>query len=139
MFRLLHVLLTVTALLVCPFNCLGHAAAQDAQAGSKPAKRCACCRHHRPRSRSADKQEDPSPAPCDDCQCGNCLCRGAILTDHDLLSLDVDGAAFGPVPCDLPVAAWDAAPAPRVAADESPPSLGPSGRLIRFALQSLVI
>jgi hypothetical protein len=126
----LLVLLTVFALLACPFNCMGNAAVCDAE-DERPT-RCSCC-HHSPEEGSSDSGRPA--APDDDCGCSNCLCRGAILPDDH--PLDVADAVLELPPSDAPAMATGRAGALRVTAGSFPPYDLQSGRLIRFALQSL--
>lgn len=141
MFRVLHSVVTVAALLACPFNCLGHRA--GGCAGAERSKTCACCRHRceRPSPRIADARtnQQPTPeAPGDECQCGNCVCHGAVLTGGQpeliaaptVLWLDVVNLSSGT----LAITARAV-----VAADESPPRARPTGRMLRHALQSLLV
>lgn len=137
MFRALPVLLTIGALLLCPFNCMGRVAVRDAD-GDR-AQGCRCCHSQELPSESGDSQRNESPAvPDDDCGCTNCLCRGAVLPD-DHPPLDVADAMLELPPVDALATTRIAAGKRRVTAGSFPPHALQSGRLIRFALQSLQV
>lgn len=73
MFRFALVLSTAFVLLICPIRCAS--AAAPSGSGSVVAKKCACCRHARPAEHDSDQN---APRPSDGCECGNCLCHGAL-------------------------------------------------------------
>lgn len=142
MFRTAHILLTTASLLVCPLNCLGHAAGNSDGAEPKQAQGCRCCQHATQSTTAASgpAQGDDSPsAPNDDCGCGNCLCRGAILTEDDL-PVDAAAGALFPAPTDELAVGILAAEIGLFSAADSPPSdFKSSGRQIRLVLESLLI
>src|SRR5690606_22340555 len=82
MVRTAHALLLIASLLACPFRCAGVTGADAALTSS-----CSCCASHGeiPSLPATDPiQQDQQPsAPSDECQCGDCLCEGAVLTDDD--------------------------------------------------------
>lgn len=140
MFRIAHILVTIAALLACPFNCMGQLTGRE-QAGQ--VQGCGCCRRQCPPAADSEATTDSDPserspaAPGDDgCECGNCLCRGALLTDDDL-PRDLASCAFFPAPS---VAWLSFAPAAGgFTGDLLLPHASLSGRLLRLALESLQI
>lgn len=86
MFRLALILATALVPLICPIRCVG--AAAPTGPGEIVAKKCACCQHARPAKENSRHQ---APLPSDGCECGNCLCHGAVLV------AGVDTVDVGPV------------------------------------------
>ena len=145
---------TILALLGCPLRCAvgqtyGEASSanpESLESQANPASGCKCCLHHSPPSpcepSSSDAGDSDSlprgPAP-DDCDC-LCLCKGAVVEKQsDLPQMD-EFEAF------LPLLAVDKLPsALRCRSDSARREMwpksrsAPSGRLIRFAVQSLLI
>ena len=137
MFRALHVLLTISALLLCPFNCMGTIAVRGGD--GEAVKACPCCHPQSLPCENGDSQESQSPStPEDECSCTSCLCRGAILPD-DHLPLDMADVLLELPPADALAPALAPAGMFRAAAGSFPPYALQSGRLIRFALQSLQV
>ena len=137
MFRALPLLLTISALLLCPFNCMGTIAVRDVD--GEAVKACRCCSSQCPASENGSSHESQSPStPDDECSCTNCLCRGAILPDDHLL-LDVADAVLELPPADALAPAFVSAGVSRATAGSFPLYALQSGRLIRFALQSLQV
>lgn len=139
MFRIAHILFMITALLACPFNCLGHPACGGAVVGQELG--CGCCQWAADADAATNSdlpQGDPS-APCDDCcQCGNCLCRGAILADNSSLSKIASGTLlFASLNDVIPGLAPVTGAFPVTHA--SPPLTLRAGRLLRFAIESLQV
>jgi hypothetical protein len=148
MCRIFHVLLTTSALLACPLHCMD--TTHDLRVHADPVQTGSCCAHcaaerdglprgvEPPVSPAGDDGQE-APAPCQDCRCGDCLCRGATLGDDDVLP----DASDNPVAPPVALTAGDVlAPAAirRPAADKSPPGQQPaSGRAARVLLQSFLL
>lgn len=134
MFRALHVFLVSYALLACPYRCLGSSPTKCASA--EQARTCSCCDVGSDSAATEDGEN--APAPSEPCKC-NCLCQGAVLSKDDVLlaaGWDLAGLFESVLPPNL-VAVSEGLSAP--AGDRSRESAPPSGRLLRFALQSLQI
>lgn len=86
MFRHALILATAFVFLICPIRCVS--ASAPSGPGAAVAKKCACCRNARPVTNDAKQQ---APQPADSCECGNCLCHGALLV------AGVDTVDIGPV------------------------------------------
>ena len=135
MFRVLYVLLTSYALLACPYRCLGSLPPEGSSAES--AQSCSCCGRQPDSAVSTDRHAPP--APVEPCQC-NCLCQGAVLSKDDALLLTADSSWTGLVAAILPAGPITAPGGPAVAKWERRFGGAPaSGRMLRFALQSLQI
>lgn len=140
MFRTVHVLLLIAALVACPYRCGGAMTCNSVQATHS----CPCCKQRRPareegqESNSAGKQRVPS-APENDCHC-DCLCQGAVLADDEAVQAAPAACELFVVP-ELPLQHFAAGDG-KLAADpaDSPPSCSCSaGRLLRLVIQSLQI
>lgn len=140
MFRTVHALLLILALIACPYRCGGAMACNSVQATHS----CPCCKHRRPpreggqASNAAGKQRVPA-APENDCHC-DCLCRGAVLSDDEAVkSASITSELFlvPELPSQISVAG-DSKSAAEPA--DSPPRCSCSaGRHLRLAIQSLQI
>ena len=82
MLRLAQVLAIIAVLLICPIRC-AHAAAPDAPRAAV-SKKCACC-HHKPARDSGSHEGSP---PAENCECGTCLCHGAVRV-ADVAAVDL--------------------------------------------------
>lgn len=135
--RAVPTLLLIIALLVCPFHCsdsLGLGCASDDVTSG-----CRCCHHNKPKTDvGTDQCGQVPPAPGDDCQCGSCLCHGAVRGDEgstqNLLSstfalADAQAMFVLPVVINLP-GKWTVRP---------PIPASPAGRTLCLALHSLQI
>jgi len=150
MLRAAYVLLTITALLVCPFNCYGPTSAASPRATAS--RSCQCCQAKRLVKRSLsvgqssskcalelteDSSRDDGPDRGGACQ--NCLCRGAI---SKLDGLEIDVAAALAVPLADLVAVMATLTLP-MACDrdrgESDTLASASGRMLRLRQQSLLL
>ena len=79
-------LVLVATLLGCPFRCFSHTAVEFA-AINAPAVSCICCG-------MCDSEIDASEVPFDrsgeDCDCQNCICKGAIIqNDRECLTIEI--------------------------------------------------
>lgn len=153
MMRYLLIFSTIFALLGCPLRCAlgqvgGSAAIVSEENGAIQSSGCACCRHHSPPTEcdstssacnETDSDSAPSSPGSDDCHC-LCLCKGAIIEKHVdfpqwdhldqfLPALFVDELIFTH-PLLANAIDWQ-----RWASPSSPPS----GRSIRYVVQSLLI
>lgn len=139
MFRLLHIILTIGALLVCPFRCSGMLTtdASMSKGGLKAASGCRCCRCSQRRASEENSDRVPS-RHSNDCGCSNCLCHGAVTTTKVSLPI-ADLCEFW---VDASIACEEAATIELAASlrlDEGiSPSAWPDGRTLRHALQSLL-
>ncbi|HEV7281613.1 MAG TPA: hypothetical protein VGN57_15535 [Pirellulaceae bacterium] len=137
MFRWLLVLSLIATLVACPFRCggaLGVVCASEAtSAAGIEADGCGCdrCREEGPAKRESDP-DSPRPEPCD---CGSCVCEGALL----------DGSAPAPsVEEGAGVILFESTPPElvRVRVARSPDfwnDIDPSGRTLRVLRQSFQI
>ena len=146
MLRLAFVLLLIALLLACPYRCaglLGDVCAAEESVAVDSTPRCPCCAKRRAVPEqplaAAGEKEKPSPStPAEDCQCGSCLCHGAVVTDddatHDVFFADLVAAD------NLAVASTPLA-APAIPNQyEGPPTLATAaGRPLRVVLESLQI
>ena len=141
-------LLLIAAFLVCPMRCMG--ALDGASVQGSPRSDPGCCSHcsqpldHVGRGNDDGRENDSrGGAPAEDCGCGNCLCRGAVVADDDSLS-------FHPLELSLdqqqpaPAAARVSAPAAtsifvHAAACALPEFSQRGGRAIRISHQSLLL
>ena len=140
MIRTLHVLLLIASLIACPFRCLGNG--QATCTSSELAASCSCCAHA---ADNASQQESPtSPAgqqqepyaPSNECECGSCLCDGAVLTDDDSIREDFFAGLWivDFLVDSVPFASKNL----KTELDESPPLFASiAGRSLRLALLSL--
>lgn len=79
--RAMPTLLLIFALLVCPYHC--SASLGLGCAGEEVTSGCRCCQHHKPKSdMETDQCSQESPPQSSDCQCGSCLCHGAVRGDE---------------------------------------------------------
>lgn len=137
-------LLLIVSLLICPYRCLGSSRVDSAPEEEKVSG-CPCCQHH-----AAEKATDPdsspgdsspgdqeSSTPEDDCNCGSCLCHGALRGDggstQDLLQAASEIADMSAVMLPVvihPTGEWAAGP---------PVSASAAGRPLRLTLHSLQI
>jgi hypothetical protein len=131
-------LLLIVSLLTCPYRCLG-----SSRVGSAPEEEvsgCPCCQHHTAK-KGADSDSNPggreSSTPEDDCNCGSCLCYGALRGD--------DGSTQDLLQAACEVADMSATIFPDVIRSigewaEGPPiSASAAGRSLRHILRSLQI
>lgn len=139
MFRTVHALLLILALLACPYRCGGAIACDNVQSHG-----CPCCKYRRAAreegqaANASGKQRAPS-APEKDCGC-DCLCQGAVLTDDEAFS--AAPAAFELLAvAELPLPFFPAGDGKSAAVpDDSPPNCSSSaGRFLRLVIQSLQI
>ena len=151
MMRLVLIVSTIVALLGCPLRCgVGEvwniSTALGESSGNLRSSGCSCCAHRS--NETASEIEVPnwcdsdcpptSPGPSD-CDC-LCLCKGAIVEKHaDLPLQDHLGELLPPFIVDHPITVLhDLTTAS--SQDHRPKPSGPSsGRLLRLAVQSLVI
>lgn len=114
MVRSFLILAVIASLVWCPMWCLAGVASSISTAAEKPAPRkCACCRH---RSADTEKPASSSSTPVeqsDDCDCPDCLCKGAVLTSDVPVDAVVAIAPLNVVATE----ALDFSAAPFVAAD----------------------
>lgn len=142
MVRTIHALLLIASLVTCPFRCSGMVGV--AYADAEQISACSCCtsRCEIPplsASETGPVQQDQVPsAPDSDCQCGNCLCKGAVLTDDDSAHADFFAGFWG---VDLlPQTASLAIVDLTTELSEGPTLLASAaGRPLRLILQSLQI
>lgn len=133
--RNLVVLLSIAAVLACPYECaVKLAAAQAISSDAKPAC-CEECEAHRPTTPAGDPTPN-TPAPDEDGRW--CLCEGAVF----------DAGARSPVDDSVQVTLWIgsaglaefsaiSASAPQFERSASPPTMG--GRFMRIAICSLLL
>ena len=155
MLRMLHVALTIFALLACPMRCSGGFSALSSipEGHVQPVRRCACCQRRAKQNLAkqdfanraqADQAADrssgglPVPRDDDDCGCANCLCRGAVLSQKVAFHPTIASEAFIAVPVTGPLAAGIPACAAAGRGGPPHPDAFPAGRQLRFALQSLL-
>lgn len=132
------VLSLITAMLICPYRCLGSV---GSCAQEEPAASCCCCSHQDPASDSTGEPEprdEESSVPAEDCQCGSCLCRGAVRGDDDLSADEVlqasqESSVFS-MPVTVAVVKHEFGKADRCAGVSSV-----RGRALRLVIQSLQI
>lgn len=140
MFRVVHVLLTITGLLVCPFVCndaAAHSFVAKADHGQTQTKAKIChCSHGCCGDRAQSKNQPRSPDKCGD---RACVCQGALVVAHECNRCVVP---------DLVVAFDQVAPQVRdlASANVSNRILGgpplpplPDGRAVRLAIESLLL
>ena len=83
MFRWSTVILLIATIVACPFRCGGAfgdvcAAESAGESANQPTTcGCGCCRQERPPS-PENEPDSPLPEPCD---CGSCVCEGAVLPE----------------------------------------------------------
>lgn len=141
MVRTIHALLLIALMLTCPYRCSGMVGV--ACAAAEQSSSCTTCSHHcessSPVSASGPVQPESVPSsPADDCLCGDCLCKGAVLTDND----SVHDAFFtglwgmGLLPQSISLVVVELTPELN---DGPPPSTFAAGRPLRLVLQSLQI
>jgi hypothetical protein len=89
MLRWLLILGLVASLLWCPLRCfaapVGGIARSESPGKPDAARKCTCCRHCE-KSRPTQAKEpltSEQPLDSDDCNCGDCLCRGAVVKKLD--------------------------------------------------------
>jgi hypothetical protein len=133
--RSLIVLLSITAILVCPHLCaVKYAAAQAMGGDGKPAC-CDKCEAHRPTTPIDDPARN-TPAPDEDGRW--CLCEGAVfdagsrslVDDSVQVTLWIGNSEFAELSA-------VSVPAPRFERTTSPQSL--DGRSVRIAIRSLLL
>jgi len=80
MLRGLLILTVIASLVWCPIRCLASAApsVSDATEKSTPRK-CACCRYRAADAETPASKSSPPAQQSDDCNCPDCLCKGAVL------------------------------------------------------------
>jgi len=132
MFRSLHAITVMLAILICPIRCMGTSVDDATAEAPASTSRCSCC-HHAGESDSSPGQPGEGS---DDCGCASCLCHGALRGDDGnsqasemLLSgfLVLATESFAPQPA-LSVL-------PR-SVENSPPC--PAGMLLRIVQQSFL-
>lgn len=91
MFRIPIHLCLIACLLACPMRCLTHGCGQVSEFGS--VQQVTCCDACKG---SQDSESPEDPASDSGCDCGQCICHGALASDEtidvgalDLLSLDI--------------------------------------------------
>lgn len=90
--RLATILIVAGSLLWCPLHCSGAASGDCVESGRDASSHgCSCCQHHQPIA-SPDDDSRPLESPVKDCNCGNCLCHGAVLSDDAPADSLVDNA-----------------------------------------------
>lgn len=81
--RMAIALLLIASLLNCPFHCSGGAGRVQTDAGQPSS--CSCCTSHRevppPECEIDLAHHEQVPSVPGHCQCTDCLCKGAVLTD----------------------------------------------------------
>lgn len=129
MFRSLHAITVILALLICPFRCMGvfaDASAEDA------ASKCSCCHHASQNGSSPDQPGDGS----EDCGCASCLCHGAVRGDDgDVQNQNVLFICLLMIPVE-PVAPESVLDGISVSMENAPPGL--SGMRLRIVQQSFL-
>lgn len=96
MFRWLTVILLVATLVACPFRCGGAfgeicAAEIAGESANQPTTcGCGCCSQERPAS-PENEPDSPLPEPCD---CGSCVCEGAVLVSLEFAPGVDEGAGI---------------------------------------------
>jgi hypothetical protein len=130
-----HIVLLIASLLACPVNCMG-ALECDAPQDTISAG-CACC--HDPASALGAPLSPDEPLPDDECECGNCLCHGAVLSDHNGLLSDglVVAAIIQPAPAQAAALEFSSSLPWSADGDDSPS--GVSGRFLRILHESFLI
>ncbi|QDS95958.1 hypothetical protein FF011L_47600 [Roseimaritima multifibrata] len=90
MFRLSIHLCLIACLLACPTRCLTHGCGQSRELDQ--GLQVSCC----DACEGSQSPEDPSSDSDSGCDCGQCICHGALASDEtidigtlDLLSLDI--------------------------------------------------
>ncbi len=88
MYSAIHSLLLIIALLVCPVRCMAGTLLLDDAPEAAAATGCSC--HHCRAFRSAEPEEESPDGehqerPSDSCECGSCLCQGALKSGEDVL------------------------------------------------------
>lgn len=139
MIRTAHALLLIASLLACPFRCAGVVNADVMQSAS-----CSCCVSRcevplLPLSETGPIEQTQDPlAPSGECTCSNCLCKGAVLTEDDLIHDAVCAALW--VVAVLPQLHTPDAGDSAAGMDEGKTlHISPAGRPLRLILQSLQI
>ncbi len=83
MFRFVLVLSLTLSLLWCPINCMAGTTGDVAPQTAKKTG-CACCPQSARDHEGTSPTDFPNPPnPDEDCECGNCLCHGAVRSDED--------------------------------------------------------
>lgn len=84
MLRGFLILTVITSLVWCPVRCLASSVPSISTATEKPSPRkCACCRQHAANVEKPGSQSSTPIQHSDDCDCHDCLCKGAVL-GHDM-------------------------------------------------------
>lgn len=84
----LHSLLLIIALLVCPVRCMAGTLLVDDAPEKAAATVCSChhCRAFRSVEQENESQNGDHPEqPSNDCDCGSCLCQGALKSSDEVL------------------------------------------------------
>jgi hypothetical protein len=76
MFHRASILLSVSLIIACPFWCAGDLSGAEMLSVQKPA--CSCCEGGSPGDDPGPDHQQPL-SPGQDCQCGDCFCRGAVV------------------------------------------------------------
>jgi hypothetical protein len=92
MFRTTLHLILIAGLLACPVRCFARSVVSSAD-GSVQSDGCSCCGGCDTESDAGEKSKD---CPDDGCDCGNCICNGAITqNDADVTAaVDFDFCVF---------------------------------------------
>ena len=140
MFRVTHVLLTIAAMLACPYVCMAKVSAHGAPVEQRAA--CSCCQHA---SRCPVGESNPveterrGGAPVEACDF-MCLCKGAIYTENNpkfVLEEQTASVVCLDFTCIVQADAGSQS-APSFTEAPPPPKLC-SGRSIRLAISSLLL
>jgi hypothetical protein len=135
MHGLIHLLL-VLAMLACPLNCSG--ALKMGESAETGSSHCSCCSHAGTAEKNSPVEQPGSPAD-DDCNCGNCLCHGAVV-NADQIAADFNPSDDGSVDPGLsPVASISAATSNRYGWSLAPLNSPIQGRCARIVHQSLLL
>lgn len=110
MLRGLLILTVVASLVWCPVRCLASVASSVSSVTEKPAARkCACCRHRAADAETAASKPSTPIQQSGDCDCPDCLCKGAVLGSNVPVDVAVaitplnivatEALGFSDVPC----------------------------------------
>jgi|GEM_PF-5061815 len=132
MFRSLHAITVMLAILICPIRCMGTSVDDATAVTTASAFKCGCCHH----AGDSDSSPEQPTEGSDDCGCASCLCHGALRGD--------DGNSQAPevlLTSFLVIATESFAPQSTlsilpISVENSPPCLG--GMLLRIVQQSFL-
>lgn len=141
MVRVVTVLLLIVGLLNCPLHCSGGPQSDQTADTKESAGSCCCASHRRvPAKQECDvhlahEQVPPLPGQC---ECTDCLCKGAVLTEadtaHDTFLAALWATDLTPPPSSLTADHFT------VSLDGGPPEpVAVVGRPLRLLVQSLQI